>query len=646
MRPEATAGSDGRAIMATLITVHGTFAHMPLPPGEDPTKATTPQWWENDSAFSDEMRARLSGDGQPLTIDPFVWSGDNSERGRRLAARRLLDRFEQIEATGERYAAVGHSHGGSVLANALLLAAAEKKPLPGLQTWLTVGTPFVELRKERLLFLRLPLIFKAIFIGSLMLFFMFAFDVAGDFFNGRLGFDNERRWQRLGMSTLLVSLPFLVYYAGVWWFDRARLFQYRKPVRDRAHAFFADRWLAITHEDDEAVRGLGAIESTNFKIFSSEFAVPVIALSAVFLLPFAYLSLLSAPNTMVGIAQFFKTEVYKLEDYSPEIERMETDLAKLRTVRRQIRQMRSGNATRSPGTGQDLTALINERRKMRREMRQKFPEFREVSRAVRFKRRFFEERGRACANGQLCGAGEDWKINSKLLFYLVNDEASTLVLDPEQRPRGTFGRLLTALIPILLVPIVFAVVSVAFVLLVQWLARIFSYGLSLVLDRATKSEINRAALGNDTESEVALRAIPRPNWVQTEAEFLPTELGDLVAARSNEAAVETIARLRNMLSELTIIEDVGNRNQSLLAILSWQELIHMVYFEVPEIRSVIVAALASKDGFDLKGQVDSRSMDALAQIQPQLRTTDPGARRAVGSASGANDQAVAASPSV
>ncbi|MEL6227402.1 MAG: hypothetical protein AAFR01_10360, partial [Pseudomonadota bacterium] len=221
-----------------------------------------------------------------------------------------------------------------------------------------------------------------------------------------------------------------------------------------------------------------------------------------------------------------------------------------------------------------------------------------------------------------------------------------LVLDPEQRPRGTFGRLLTALIPILLVPIVFAVVSVAFVLLVQWLARIFSFGLSLALDRATKSEINRAALGNDTESEVALRAIPRPNWVQTEAEFLPTELGDLVAARSNEAAVETIARLRNMLSELTIIEDVGNRNQSLLAILSWQELIHMVYFEVPEIRSVIVAALASKDGFDLKGQVDSRSMDALAQIQPQLRTTDPGARRAVGSASGANDQAVAASPSV
>ncbi|MEO1794779.1 MAG: hypothetical protein AAFU50_09305, partial [Pseudomonadota bacterium] len=122
--------------MATIITVHGTFAKMEVPPGDSATASAGQEaWWRETSAFAEDMRAKLTGTDGAVTIERFDWTGDNSERGRREEARRLLARFRELEAKSEPYAAIGHSHGGSIISRALLLAASRRETLPSLQKW-------------------------------------------------------------------------------------------------------------------------------------------------------------------------------------------------------------------------------------------------------------------------------------------------------------------------------------------------------------------------------------------------------------------------------------------------------------------------------------------------------------------------------
>ncbi|MEO0729424.1 MAG: hypothetical protein AAFY64_03470, partial [Pseudomonadota bacterium] len=379
--------------MATIITVHGTFAHMTVPPGDRATaEASGEAWWRESSAFANEMRTKLSGDGGPVTVEPFIWSGDNSERHRRHEARRLLDRFKELEARSEPYAVIGHSHGGSVISRALLLAASKKNTLPNLQRWITVGTPFVELRKERFLFLRLPLIFKAMFVASFMLLLMFVVPLIFDLTAGRVDFDNERRLWRTAMGLGLVAVPFLVYYLGAWFHDRQRLFHFRRANRRRAKDAFAARWVPLTHEDDEAVQGLSRLGDVKAQVFSREFAVPAISLASVFLLPLAYVWLLNSPQTMVVIADVLKTQVYELDRYDTLDTGFERQMSELRSIRRSIRRARQAqnNAENFDPNAQlnrqrDLTNLRRQRRKVRQDMQQSYPEFRGISRAIRFK---------------------------------------------------------------------------------------------------------------------------------------------------------------------------------------------------------------------------------------------------------------------
>ncbi len=58
--------------------------------------------------------------------------------------KKLLRHLEQQESRGVDYHLVGHSHGGSVIWSALRLATLSKKPLAGLRSWTTVGTPFLQ----------------------------------------------------------------------------------------------------------------------------------------------------------------------------------------------------------------------------------------------------------------------------------------------------------------------------------------------------------------------------------------------------------------------------------------------------------------------------------------------------------------------
>ena len=280
--------------MAKIVTVHGTFAHIEITSRDDKNNIVS-QWWQPNSVFEQRIKKFIGSDGSSgapgsgAEFYRFVWNGDNSVLARRKAGSRLLSELKALEAQGEKYCIVAHSHGGSVVSDALQEAAAKGIKLDGMKRWITVGTPFTELRPERFLFLRLPLFLKALFVASMMLLFMFFFYVFGELLDGRINLDNNFQLTRLLVSTVLTALPFIAFYLLAFFLDGRQLAFYKKSNRQKAYAEFGDRWLPLTHEDDEAVRGLSSIGSINLKIFHKNFAVPAISLLSVFILPIAYL---------------------------------------------------------------------------------------------------------------------------------------------------------------------------------------------------------------------------------------------------------------------------------------------------------------------------------------------------------------------
>ena len=118
------------------VLVHGTFAGNESSRGE--------QWWQAGSQPTSELQSRLP-DGVRVATDSevFHWSGENGERARSKAAAQLLRHLQPLEKANKSYHLVGHSHGGSVIWNALRLATLTGRPLRNLRSWTTVGTPFL-----------------------------------------------------------------------------------------------------------------------------------------------------------------------------------------------------------------------------------------------------------------------------------------------------------------------------------------------------------------------------------------------------------------------------------------------------------------------------------------------------------------------
>ena len=90
-----------------------------------------------------------------MTRDDKAEYGPNSESGRRAAGEGLHGLLKSYDAAGRDYYLLGHSHGGSVIYNALLHSVAKDAPLQRLKAWCTVGTPFLDYQPNRRLYSRL-----------------------------------------------------------------------------------------------------------------------------------------------------------------------------------------------------------------------------------------------------------------------------------------------------------------------------------------------------------------------------------------------------------------------------------------------------------------------------------------------------------
>lgn len=276
-------------LMATIVTVHGTFASGPM----EGTK-----WWQLGSRLCRNLPVWIEGADGSLRIEPYIWNGHNSESSRRTAGKGLADKLAELEAVGEPYAVIGHSHGGSVISAALLNAARARNELRHMQLWVTVGTPFIRTERQRFLFSRLGLFGKAIYLTLLT----FAFLVALSVFVGA----EQREWPQWIIAFVTSVGPLALFYGLLRVQESRRSLRFNRKFIDFAAKHFADRWLSLWHAKDEAVQSLKAIKSLDVAIFSRDFAASTFNLLAIAVIPFICILVLTSEPFMDAVsAQVF-----------------------------------------------------------------------------------------------------------------------------------------------------------------------------------------------------------------------------------------------------------------------------------------------------------------------------------------------------
>lgn len=264
--------------MATLILVHGTFASGP----EDGDR-----WWQRGSAFDDHMQQLLAAEQGDLAVERFVWDGNNSVSSRRAAGTALYRRMIELEKAERPYCIVGHSHGGSVIAAALMRAALARRSLQHLKRWITVGTPFVVPLKDRFLFTRLNRLGQAVLVAIIT----FALSATVASFSSF----HDPGALAAAIGTVAIA-PLLLVYLILWLIDRRRNGHFRSRVLARFDESFSPRWFGLWHRDDEAICGLAALGSADRPIFNRGFAVPALSMLAIVLFPVLIYIVLSSQD--------------------------------------------------------------------------------------------------------------------------------------------------------------------------------------------------------------------------------------------------------------------------------------------------------------------------------------------------------------
>ena len=588
--------------MATLVNVHGTYAHLndDLTPNRDDTKGDL--WWQPGSAFERTLTASVTGidaQGQtsPLRVERLIWSGDNSEAERRAASARLLTRLLELEAEGENYCVVAHSHGGSVVSSALLLAASRNLELPGLKRWITAGTPFIGMRPIPLFVERLNLVQRVVLVASMMLLMMFLFYLAGQMIDPSTASDRPFglapgkviAWRTL-IAAVMMSVPAVAVTLVFRYFDRQQLFFYRKSTIARARAYFGARWLSLCHANDEAVQGLKSLPAARIQLFDPAFAVRRLTLIAVFALPLAYLTILASPSLMLSIAGVLKNSVYHVDKYAPIEKAFDAERKVMRDAVKRMQQA----AVPVPGLVAD--PVWADVQKKREDLKQHYPDYIAIERALRFKGEFLQRDGKPCPGATLCGGGRDFATNSRLLFHVVTDDLTSALINDDTR-FGSYTAAARVAVPMVLVPVASTTLALLFTLLLAWVARHLSAVMATLLNRVTVSEIQREIYGNDTGGEIAYGAGPRPAWMDSGRPYLPDGIAQLLTEHADRAASASLAKFRNAISTIAMSSGRAPATGLVSDYLTWKELIHSTYFDLPEFQLLVARAVASQEGF-------------------------------------------------
>jgi len=276
MNGAAQAPADGASATLKLVTVHGT--------GAGDKECTGERWWQRGSPFLTELAKRLNLDPSRVEIVPFHWElGPNSETGRRTASKALYERLKGYDKLGTDYHVIGHSHGGSVIYDALLYSVARGKPFERLKSWCTIGTPFLDYRANRFLFSRLGtkgLTLYAMAIGvicfgaGLLIYYWTS--------NTQVSAEPGRFFFELVLPIALIALGFggacLAFLYSV---ERIRGDTHPQDRKKKTAELYRDRWFGLWHHDDEAISALSNVRFVKGAIVPSTFLEPFVAIAQV-----------------------------------------------------------------------------------------------------------------------------------------------------------------------------------------------------------------------------------------------------------------------------------------------------------------------------------------------------------------------------
>ena len=279
-----TTGSSEIATHRVLL-VHGTFAASNSSEGD--------AWWQQGSDFHGWLHARLNQTLGPTEVIPFHWSGANSEADRVQAGLALAAVIEGWASRSDPVHLVGHSHGGSVLWNALrftnqglrkhrrvadhptvtnrdaLPAISQAEPLSSLVSWTTVGTPYLRSSTQDLRAFggRFRRALTRVIATILMMFAWVVFPLtcvalgAAVLFQVHEGVQDHYLVYVALIAVLVVSalVVFLVYPVLYSWAKRDEaVHEVRREEAASTWAWqaFGSQWLGIWDAEDEAISGL------------------------------------------------------------------------------------------------------------------------------------------------------------------------------------------------------------------------------------------------------------------------------------------------------------------------------------------------------------------------------------------------------
>jgi len=232
---------------ATVILVHGTFA------AADEDEGTS--WWQVNSSFSERLRELVSCE---VEFQVFHWSGKNSEYSRILAGRKLLKQLRDLENHGRSIHVVGHSHGGSVIWQALKESVRNDAQLDNLQTWTTVGTPFLIFGPKRQWWLRITAMAATCFLYLMFAVAYLSFVKFPRVAKDLSTFVNADMLWQVGLAALFLIIAFTFYLRKSLAVRLTEINTAASDIRFARHALrrYGPAWLALTSKDDEAVSGL------------------------------------------------------------------------------------------------------------------------------------------------------------------------------------------------------------------------------------------------------------------------------------------------------------------------------------------------------------------------------------------------------
>ena len=261
--------------MSKLIAVHGTNATGPRE-GDD--------WWQVGGALESDFHKWIEGDESPAVFEPYIWSGSNSEGDRYAGGERLAREIQALEDKAEPYVLVGHSHGGSVIYHALMKLLKNNFHCRLIQQWITVGTPFIEVTKNKLLFSRMNKTGVAIGLIWLYLVFVFFAFMGSAIYLGSTN-DGLKNPSFDVIIIIVTALCLIGIYKWMRRFQPSKLKFNQTNHHQKFKDAFNEFWLPLSHKDDEAVQGLKSITKVKIDPFDRLFASPLLALGSLILVP-------------------------------------------------------------------------------------------------------------------------------------------------------------------------------------------------------------------------------------------------------------------------------------------------------------------------------------------------------------------------